>query len=1154
MTKKKSKKISKQESLAYTDDLTGLYNRRYLKKKQKETRRLIVNKIPFSVAVVDIDRFKEINDTYGHQKGDSIIKGFAHFLRDILRKTDVVIRYGGDEFVCIMPHTRRRTAEQIYWRVLDKVKKKKFAGVDLTISAGISSFPEDGRNFSRLLEVADQALYEAKRGGRARIGLAGKKRLEIPTKVFIGRRREKEILRALLNKKDCTLQVAVIKGTVGIGKTRLAKELLNDLRGKEILWSDCISLHDEMSYYPIRELIKYRTQRQGDIIFSGMPMAYRIEIGKLVPELMVKDIEDVQQIGLVVDRYRLYESIRTFLEKGKQPRVIIIDNMQWVDKETTEVLKYLLRSLNQISIIFLFIFRSEEMNPVLSEFTSYISRETTVKSIDLKPFEQSDTKEMLRSIIGDDPEDKLSEYILHNSGGNPFYIEEIIKLLHEYQYLNLIKDKWIFNEPDDEIIPGSIEDITERKYRSLDIEEKEVLNIASAVGNFNVDVIKELLAYNEGHVLGILENIMKIGFIKVHGDKFEFREAVSRDAIYKTKVMGLKARLLHKKIADYIEQQNADKKEDVIEELAFQYYHGADKDKGVKYSLMAGNKAKEIYANRSALLYFTWAEELLRDEEGIEKIQMRIDCLIEQADVYALIGNIDNALKNMEICLELAGRINDRTREADILYKKSVFLFRIAQFKKAMDISLAALSIYEELDYFKGVSDVKNAIGNIYVRQGDFEKGLECYHDSLGIIKSSGDKEREGRLLNNLGIVYINTGDYYKALDYFNEALAIFEVLGNKALIANMLSNIGVIYRDLAHYDKALNIHKKSLEISSETGNKIIESHAFNNRGILYTDLLDYESALKDYEQALEINRNIGDPSLDGALFHNIGLAYYGLGFYDKAKEYFTKSLPLFLATGNKQGEAEVSQNLGLVNMHFGNIEKALQYMEKCLNICQQLGDRSGQATIIAYLCDLYHMQGDTDKAIVMGEKALKISEKLQVGEKEVFSLLSMGRVFMTLDNDQKAEHFIEKARQKADKLGILKVDQLVLPVLCAFYLKIEDMEKFRISIEKLQKIAKKSGLKQMNALIGFLYGQYHLKLKDCKVTRNRLNEALIVYKEMKDMVKIGEIYYYLGRAASLEKKKDIAEKHLKEAYRIFKKIKAKIWQTKVEELINNLS
>lgn len=1153
MPRKKPRDSVMPDTLAYIDDLTGLYNRRYLKKKQIETRGLIVQKIAFSVAIVDIDHFKEINDTYGHRKGDSIIKGFAQFLKGVLRKTDVVVRYGGDEFVCIMTHTRRRAAEQIYWRILDKVKKNKFSGVDITISAGISSFPEDGRDFTKLLEVADQALYEAKRSGRARIGLLGKKRLEIPTKVFIGRRREKETLRTILAKKNDSLSVAVIRGSVGIGKTRLAKELLNDVKGKEILWSDCISLHEEMSYYPIRELIKYRTQRHGKAIFNSMPIAYKIEIGKLVPELMIKDTAGVQQIGLMVDRYRLYESIKTFLERGKQTKVIIIDNMQWIDKETTEVLKYLLRSLKQTSITFLFIYRSEEMNSVLNDFTSYISREVDIKSIELEPFEKNHIREMIRSIIGEDSEDKLYQYIARGSGGNPFYIEEIIKLLYEDQYLKPGKDKWIFEEPDDEIIPGSIEDITERKYRSLSDEEKEVLNIASAVGHFSVDIIKEMFKYNEGHILGILESIMKIGFVKVHGDRFEFREAVSRDAIYKSKVMGLKARLIHKKIADYIAQQNIDNENDVIEELAYQYYHGADIDKGPSYALKAANKAMEKYANSSALLYYSWAEELLRAGKDDRKIKMRIDCLVEQANVYELIGNIEDALKNMEICSDLAAKVEDRTREANILYKKSVFLFKIAQFKKAMDIANTALKLYEKLDIQSGISDVKNAIGNIYVRQGEFKRGLDYYHESLGIVKSSGDKEREGRLLNNLGIVYVNTGDYDKALNYFNQALAIFEELGNKNLISNMLSNIGVIYRDLIDYKKALEIHKKSLEISSEIGNKIIESHGHNNRGILYMDLLDYENALKDYEQALEINRNIGDPSLEGALLHNIGLAYYGLGLYTKAQDFFNKSFPLFQASGNKQGEAEASQNLGLINMHFGNNIEARQYMEKCLELCEKLGDKSGISSAMICLGDLYHIVGDTDKAMKLYNQALNMSQKLQMSEKTVYCLLSMARLCMTLDNNKEAGSLIIEAQKKADKLGTIKINQDLLPVLCAYYLKTGDLTKFSITIDKAQELAKKVGLNKINGYVACLYGQYYIEINDNKNARKKLNEALRVFKKMDDKVLIGEVYYNLSRIALLQNRKDEAKKALSKARRIFSKIGAKIWQEKVDQAIENI-
>ncbi len=90
----------------YIDELSGVYNSRYLKEEQEnEVKTFISKNIPFSVVMIDIDHFKDVNDSHGHLKGDEIIKEFAQFLKGTLRGSDKVIRYGGDEFLCVMPRT-----------------------------------------------------------------------------------------------------------------------------------------------------------------------------------------------------------------------------------------------------------------------------------------------------------------------------------------------------------------------------------------------------------------------------------------------------------------------------------------------------------------------------------------------------------------------------------------------------------------------------------------------------------------------------------------------------------------------------------------------------------------------------------------------------------------------------------------------------------------------------------------------------------------------------------------------------------------------------------------------------------------------------------------------------------------------------------------
>ncbi|CAN7402948.1 PleD family two-component system response regulator [Rhizobium sp. LjRoot254] len=162
--------------LAVTDGLTGLNNRRYLDKHLKLLfDRAIARGRPLSICITDIDRFKSVNDTYGHDAGDEVLKEFAARIRSTVRGADLACRFGGEEFVVIMPDTLPDTAAAIAERLRHVVESQPFQlrqnGTALTITAslGFSSTIGGAESAEQLLKQADRALYEAKHGGRNRV-------------------------------------------------------------------------------------------------------------------------------------------------------------------------------------------------------------------------------------------------------------------------------------------------------------------------------------------------------------------------------------------------------------------------------------------------------------------------------------------------------------------------------------------------------------------------------------------------------------------------------------------------------------------------------------------------------------------------------------------------------------------------------------------------------------------------------------------------------------------------------------------------------------------------------------------------------------------------------------------------------------------------
>ena len=167
----------KIEDLARTDGLTGLLNHRtFMEKLSEEYRRIERDVRPFSILLMDIDKFKNVNDAYGHPVGDIALKAVAKALKDTGRGSDFVARYGGEEFAIGMVDTNikgaMKTAERVR-KLVEKSAVARVSGKDLmvTVSIGVSSFPEDTKNKAELVTLADNALYQAKRSGRNRVCL-----------------------------------------------------------------------------------------------------------------------------------------------------------------------------------------------------------------------------------------------------------------------------------------------------------------------------------------------------------------------------------------------------------------------------------------------------------------------------------------------------------------------------------------------------------------------------------------------------------------------------------------------------------------------------------------------------------------------------------------------------------------------------------------------------------------------------------------------------------------------------------------------------------------------------------------------------------------------------------------------------------------------
>jgi diguanylate cyclase (GGDEF)-like protein len=167
------------ERKAILDELTGAYNRRYFETKIEDELNLAKRfRTKMSIIMFDIDHFKKINDTYGHQAGDTVLHELGVIIKGLTSSVDSFCRYGGEEFALIMPETGMEEAEETAEKLRKAIEEHAFYGgetlIKVTISLGISEYPSHGIHKEALVEKADGALYRAKQGGRNNVKVATK--------------------------------------------------------------------------------------------------------------------------------------------------------------------------------------------------------------------------------------------------------------------------------------------------------------------------------------------------------------------------------------------------------------------------------------------------------------------------------------------------------------------------------------------------------------------------------------------------------------------------------------------------------------------------------------------------------------------------------------------------------------------------------------------------------------------------------------------------------------------------------------------------------------------------------------------------------------------------------------------------------------------
>ena len=555
------------EELVYLDDLTGLRNRRFLYSVFSESwNRIASSDRRLSLAIVDLDYFKEVNDTHGHLTGDLVLSETALLIEEFLSDGDHAIRYGGDEFVLLLPDRSKTDAGMLVESLRRAMADKAFVSkeenqpleVVLSFSIGVATYPEDGSTGEELMTAADKALYASKRAGRNRVTLSGELLADLedeidryrtfPSKTVVGRQ---DLIETMVG--VCELVVlgtgtwTAISGPAGIGKSRILHEGLR-LGPEAGVSCILIGLSEDLADQPHAGLgrllneLKSRQPVTFDKIIESADAPLLWFLRAHLPEagLFIDGLQDLPAPSPLALRESLLQCFRTL--SNSQKWLFLIDDVSHLDLHSSELLRVLIEQ-EELPIAVVSAHRSDEAGADVgsSPGTSFLRSLDRLPWFDRRPLQPltSEAVALLTAVLlpNHHAPPEFADFIFELTQGNPLFVEEVLRIGIATRRITRRGGEWFVQPLERKDMPASLEEAIGRRMALLDAEIGQDIARASAIGtSLSPELLQALLGKNEGEILDFVDKARDLGFVEggQQGDLTEIRFASSafRDQAY----------------------------------------------------------------------------------------------------------------------------------------------------------------------------------------------------------------------------------------------------------------------------------------------------------------------------------------------------------------------------------------------------------------------------------------------------------------------------------------------------------------------------------------------------------------------------------------------------------------------------------------------
>jgi len=679
---------------------------------------------------------------------------------------------------------------------------------------------------------------------------------------LVGRRPEMEALRSVFEKaKEGEGQVVDVVGEAGVGKSRLVYEFQTALsKEATFLTGICFQHGRNINFLPVIDVVKavFRikegmtdeevgTQIEGKITenLTSMIPFYRSLLSLKVDNPLFKALNPEGR------KFGTFEAVKNLLISlsEEKPLVVFLEDVHWMDKISEEFFAYFSHSIMEHPILMLAAYRPEGA-PSWAQGTHY-------QRLGLETLSPKSSIRVVRNILGGialDPQ--LEQRIVEKTGGNPFFVEEIVRELLDRGDIGKAGDRYICKKPIDQCeIPSTVQGVLAARMDRLSEDLKRTMQVASVIGrDFAFGLLRSIMELGE-ELRAYLTNLvgLEILYEKALYPELEyiFKNALTQEVAYDS-LLKQRRRQIHGRIAGTIEELYADRLEEHYEMLAHHYERSGDAAKAIDYLILAGEKSNSNSAARAACEFFGKAFEL--SETGHIPLDIESEVRVHKglASASLDIGDIDTALTEYKAGVEISrrqGLIEDELSNLAGLaatmwwtpistMKDDVLKFFEEAIERARELGNKAVE--SQALSFKGV--YISLLGRIYDGSGVY-KGNQIIVDAERMALETGDPMAisRNRILRALSERWL--GRPMKTVELTEGLMEGLRSMFNLHQLSGLIFIRGVALAEIGRIEEGMELLKEGIDICEKLGGELMLGRLYNALGYCYQEVHDPERA-----------------------------------------------------------------------------------------------------------------------------------------------------------------------------------------------------------------------------------------------------------------------------------------------------------------------